>query len=255
MSEPEGARNETFDWDTFDSKAYADDNHYLWEAKPDARRPLECDVWVFGRLLWGLGSVRRAQPGPLQIVDIGTGSNLSSVIAELPFGRVRVIEHSAANRRHITECQRDGLEGAGYYGWIAEAARRQVIIPPELFGQVEVTGGDVFDLPKGIADVIVMLSCVESATGDPAQLDRGFESIIGALRQGGSMLAFFMGNPEGGYDVASKRWPAVDVDGDFLLKRFRPRFEHVHVREVPGAGEIREGCTMWHVEARGRLDG
>jgi len=229
-------RNSEARWDLFDSEEYESHNYAILRKEDD---------WILQK---AVAFYRELEPG-LDVVDVGTGPNLTPILAALPRARtITVWEYSATN---VEWLQRVVAQPSLPENWaivchrLAELSseyRDPSTILHELRSALTVRRESIFALPREAWDVATMEFCAESITSDRDEFVRGCEAFVGAVRAHGSIFATFMERSEG-YSVGDVSFPAVPVTSNDLEEIFGPHVTNLEITHIPISVAIRTGYT------------
>jgi hypothetical protein len=106
-----------------------------------------------------------------------------------------------------------------------------------------ITQGSVYDLPAGRWDAATMFFCAESITGKFEEFDAAVKAFAGCVKPGGMLAAAFLVR-SGGYEVAGRRFPVLELTADTIEETFAryiasSRAERIGIVEK----EIRSGYS------------
>ena len=221
-------------WDTFDPQAYFHDN-YSTVGEEDAA--------ILTRLRDFLAS--RLHPGSaLEVLDVGTGTNLYPVLAALPYAQtVHLLEFGEQNRRWLD--QQVAQLGTSWDPFVeilrvkpdhARVDHRRLL---SHIGSVE--SGSLHELPRQACDIGLMFFVAESVTDDRSVFRAGVGRFVESVRPGGLFASAFMLGSDG-YSVGGKPFPAVSLALDDLEEAFASTTAEVVIESVPLASvPVRSG--------------
>jgi NNMT/PNMT/TEMT family len=231
--------NSSFEWDRFDSETYFAHNYGVMRAED--RRLLEMTAAAFAK-----------QPDKLNILDVGTGSNIYPILAALPRAKqITAWEFSAQNVAWLKkEKQRHTLRPEWQSFWSAVRkvyGKSHQILPDEpmrwLNERLRVKQHSVFDLPRGKWEASTMFFCAESLTNDKAEFERATHKWAKAVQPGGLLVGAFMEQSKG-YLVGGLHFPAFPVTKVILTKTLDPVANIESVKRIPVGGHpIRPGYS------------
>lgn len=234
-------------WSDFDPEAYFE--HYYGEPHADD----DALTTLAARALRKAGADR---PGGLDVVDVGTGPSLIPFLCALPVARrLTAWEFAPANLSWLAhEIMGRHLRPQWQHFWgvvkAAHGGEHTVASPlmahdplPRLAACSRLVRGSIFDLPRHAYDAGTMFFCAESITGSAEEFDAALKAFVGTVRPGGMIAAAFLVRSSG-YDVAGRRYPAIDLGADEIAARMA---RHLATLDATPIGlsdrEIRSGYS------------
>jgi hypothetical protein len=207
--------NEDYDWDRFDAQEYFEQNYRTMRRDDAVMLDLVRDWFA---------EAASFEPGMLEGVDVGSGTNLYPAFAMLPYcSSISLREYSRENVRwlestvlDLPDSWRPFWEGPGPH---TSAYRDFESVKADIGKRCVVEQGSVFDLPSARWGIGTMFFVAESLTEDLGEFDRALGRFIGALKPGAPFAAAFMEGSEG-YDNGGAHFPAVTIGTDQLAESF-----------------------------------
>jgi hypothetical protein len=229
-------RNAELPWDEFDPDSYF--RHNYRDLRDDDRTILEGVRDFFAAM---------APDGPVHGLDVGTGPNLYPVLAMLPWcDTITLMEHSAPNIAWLRDEVRSySPSWDEFWDLLLREPRYRIVADPRaaLAERVIIQQGSVFQLPAGQWDIGTMFFVACSISAHHAEFEQAVGRFLGALRPG---ALFAMAYMEGslGYDVGSRRFPAVSINVADVQKCLENRTNDLVINRIDiGPNLLREGYT------------
>ncbi|NUU21123.1 MAG: methyltransferase [Streptomycetaceae bacterium] len=198
-----GGGNSSADWDAFDPAAYSALNYATLRAD---------DAQLLSRAAEFFAAADIAEDA--HGLDVGPGSNLYPALTLLPFCRsVTMWEYSTSNAAWLrAQVQSYDPMWDAYWAVLARNPAHARIRDPRaaLAERAAVAQGSLFAMPRRLWDVGTMFFVAESMTTRFTEFEAAVGRFVDALRPGAPFAAAFVENSEG-YDVGSRRFPAVRV--------------------------------------------
>lgn len=226
--------NSDFPWDQFDSQWYYDHNYKT--LRDDDRQIIQAVRDFFVTL--DPSSHRNG-------IDVGPGPNLYPALTMLPLCReITLYEYSTSN---ILWLQREIKSYSSTWDpfWKLLASKtlyKSIGSPRETLAAVtRVERGNIFDLPHSQWDIGTMFFTAESISATPAEFQAALQSFIKSLRTGAPFAAAFMKDSLG-YDVGTRRFPAVAITVNDVKNCLAANTEDFHVHRIGLTNKpLREG--------------
>lgn len=202
--------NRHFAWDDFDSSWYLEHNYKA--LRDDDRQIIEIVRDFFAAL---------DQPHRRHGVDIGTGINLYPALTMLPFcDNVTLHEYAASNVSWLRrEIRSYSPSWDPFWDLLAKQATYESIDSPRrtLAAKARIVKGSIFDLPEARWDIGTMFFVAESISSEFLEFQAALSRFVRSLRPGAPFAAAFMDNSMG-YDVGTRRFPAVAISADDVAR-------------------------------------
>lgn len=225
-------KNADYHWDTFRSELYSEHNYGA---------PRVEDQWLTAQL----ARFYRGVPDDADIVDIGTGSNLITLLAAIGRGgSVVAWEFADSNIAWLKETIADNEELPSRWG---EFWRTLCSAAPEIYGGmtplealallVELRQASIFDLPERSWDAATMFFVAESITADMTEFREACRRCARAVRPGGVLAAAFMERSTG-YSTGDIKFPAVSVSVGEIASAFADEVDSISIERVPDGGDL-----------------
>lgn len=225
-------KNADYDWDTFRSEAYSDHNYAT---------PRAADQWMTAQL----ATFYRDLPSGIDVVDIGTGPNLITLLAAI--GRANSViawEFAVSNIAWLEETIANNRELPSHWEEFWNTLRS---VAPDVYGNanpldtlgsiVELRQASIFDLPERSWDAATMFFVAESITEDMAEFQDACRRCARAVRPGGSIAAAFMERSVG-YATDDIPFPAVGVSIGDIATAFADEVDLIALTRVPDGGNL-----------------
>jgi hypothetical protein len=232
------------DWDSFDPAAYHAAN-YAQLRDDDAQILKLLADW------FAAADISDHAHG----VDVGSGANLYPALVMLPHcRRITMVERGAANRAWLQR-QVGNLPESWQPFWdtLADAQpdvyKRLHSPKTALAGRVDVTPGNIYDLPTGRWDAGTMFFVAESITPILSQFQVAVHSFVRSLRPCAPFAAGFVTGSTG-YQVGTTTFPAVPVTANNIAAALRPVARDVELHPIVSPTPLRPGVGM--IVATGR---
>ena len=236
-----GSGNADYQWTEFDPEIYF--QQYYGEPHPDDTRVIP----------FAVEAMKCAAPAgaELDVVDVGTGSNLIPLFCALPRARsLTVWEYSESNIAWLkAEMLRDKMRPQWRHFW--EAARSayqpEYRLPedpmPGLRAKCIMRQGSIFELPERAWDAATMFFCAESITSRQSEFEAACAAYARSVKPGGTLLAAFLVRSKG-YVVGDRPFPGLNLSVAAIEHVFG---RHVHDMKTEPMGlvdkEIRSGYS------------
>jgi hypothetical protein len=238
---PSRSGNADYPWGQFDPEAYF--QHYYGEPHADD----ECVVRCLAKAL------KQAPPlgAELDVVDVGTGPSLIPFLCALPRARrLTAWEYAESNIAWLrAELDREEMRPQWRHFWqVAREAYLPEYRPPDdpmplLRAKSVVRQGSIFELPACSWDVATMFFCAESITERQDEFEAACAAYAGCVKPGGVLAAAFLANSEG-YVVNQRRFPALSLSAESIVKAFAPHAENLKVEAIGVVDrEVRSGYS------------
>jgi hypothetical protein len=196
-------------------------------------------------------AMRRAAPADtkLDVVDVGTGSNLIPLFCALPRARsLTVWEYSKANIAWLeAELRRDEMRPSWRHFWdlVRRAYEPEYCLPenpiPILRSKCIMRQGSIFELPARAWDAATMFFCAESITSQLDEFEAACAAYARSVKPGGALSAAFLVSSKG-YVVGDRPFPGLNLSVEAIEHVFG---HHVHHMKAEPMGiaerEIRSG--------------
>lgn len=237
-SEPLG--NADYQWSQFDPEAYF--LHYYGDPHPDDDRVAQAAA----EALFDCDPKTRE----LDIIDVGTGPNLIPFLAGISRARsLTAWEFSPTNIDWLQqELQRGELRPQWQHFWTAiKGSLAGVPLPDDpalaLASKARIVRGSIFDLPEREWDAATMFFCAESITQQVSEFSDACAKFAKCVRPGGTLAAAFLVQSHG-YDVAGKRFPAINLSPEAIEGVFLKLARQVRVAKIGLVSEeVRSGYS------------
>lgn len=236
----EALGNADYQWSQFDPEAYF--LHYYGEPHPDDDRVAQAAA----EALFACDPKSRE----LDIIDVGTGPNLIPFLAGISRARsLTAWEFSPSNVDWLErELQRKELRPQWQHFWRAiRASLKGVPMPDDpaaqLAAKAKIVRGSIFDLPERQWDAATMFFCAESITQQVSEFEEACAKFARCVRPGGTIAAAFLVRSQG-YDVAGKRFPAINLSPETIEAVFCKLADQVRVEKIGLVSEeVRSGYS------------
>lgn len=215
--------NADHQWAEFDPEAYF--QQYYGEPHPDDDRVIQ----------FAVEALKRAAPAvaKLDVVDVGTGSNLIPLFCALPRARsLTAWEYTETNIAWLkAEMLRDKMRPQWRHFWNAtrHAYQPEYHLPedpmPVLRAKCIIRQGSIFELPERAWDAATMFFCAESITSRRDEFEAACAAYARSVKPGGALLAAFLVSSKG-YVVGDRPFPGLNLSVEAI--------EHVFGRHVRG---------------------
>jgi NNMT/PNMT/TEMT family len=229
--------NRDFDWDRFDPDVYFGHNYSF--SRSEDLLLVELTATAFS-----------AETNGLDILDVGTGSNLYPILAVFPRARrITAWEFSANNVAWLkSELHKAVLRQAWTPFWkVVRSVYGEDTLPTDparlLASRVGIQQGSLFNLPQRRWDAATMFFCAESLTEKEEEFVHAIRCWTRAVKSGGLLVGAFIESSTG-YSVGQFRFPAVAVN-EPRLADILDRFTTVQMirRIAIGNDPIRSGYS------------
>jgi hypothetical protein len=238
-SSPSRLSNADYQWAEFDPEVYF--QHYYGKPHPDDERVLQCAV----------EAMKRAAPigAELDVVDVGTGSNLIPLFCALPRARsLTAWEYAERNIAWLkAEMLREEMRPAWHHFWnlTRQAYQPEHVLPedpiPILRAKCSMRQGSIFELPERTWDAATMFFCAESITNCQNEFEAACAAYARSVKPGGTLSAAFLVSSKG-YVVGDRPFPGLNLSVEAIERVFG---RHVHHMKAEPMGiaerEIRSG--------------
>lgn len=214
---PAASGNADYRWAEFDPESYF--QQYYGEPHAD-------DIGVIPR---AVEAMKRAAPvgAELDVLDVGTGSNLVPLFCALPRARsLTVWEYSETNIAWLkAEMLRDEMRPQWCRFWDAtrRAYQPEYQLPedpmPALRAKCILRQGSIFDLPERAWDAGTMFFCAESITSRLDEFEAACAAYARSVRPGGTLLAALLVRSRG-YVVGDRPFPGLDLSVGMIEQIF-----------------------------------
>lgn len=236
-----GDSNADYQWSKFDSEAYF--QHYYGQ-------PHEDDDLVIRSAAHALMQARLPARA-LDIVDVGTGPNLIPFFCAMPFAkRLTAWEYAQSNVEWLErELASSHLRPQWRHFWdvTRQAYKGEFPLPENPLSQLKsiasIVQGSIFDLPRHTWDGATMFFCAESITGKRSEFDEACAAFARCVRPGGPLAAAFLVR-SGGYEVAGRKFPVLELSAHAIEETFRTHASGVSAKHIGIVDrEIRSGYS------------
>jgi len=226
-------------WDLFDSDAYLK-QHY--------RTLAALDRLIMRQLGRFLESVCRGRTD-LDGLDVGSGTNLYPSLAQVPFTKsITFWEHSASNVDWLQNMVKVGGPSWGpqwqdFWAQLTESSAAYAGHDPEPALKERAqwpVQANVFDLPEARFDLATMFFVAESITGLTSEFELATQRFVRAVKPGGGFAAAFMEQSHG-YQVGSRRFPAVNISERDIVRALRGVADDVKIHTFRPQEKVRKG--------------
>jgi hypothetical protein len=238
-------RNAEAPWQDFSSQEYWRHNY---------QRVLTADQEIIGRVGSFFINSFTGRDRAQRAIDVGSGPNLYPALLMLPWtDQILLTDYSAHNVRWLRDHVMDAhavwtwqpfwqeLEKRHGYNEIIGPRKRLRLACAPVSGHAGIERHSVFSLPAARWQLGTMFFVAESITGDPAEFRAAIGGFVGALEHGSPFAAAFMAGSDG-YAVAGKRFPALRIAEDDVLKCFTELGAgELSVHLTGTADQVREG--------------